>query len=331
MIDINSIWDDYSEEVLCLEKFIGDDMCMQISELLQKDSKKKSITLRGNCIGSRGAYFLSQMLEVNRTLNFLSVEWNQIGSSGATFIGNSLESNRSLTHLDFRNNGIMDEGAIAISIALQKNCTLRVLDLRWNQISDKGALSFKQALTARDPQLNLLISGNILSCDGMATIEEWSQSRGTENAQEELEPPTKNTVVVVDNSKQFGVFQNEIQVLHKQLLERQQQHEDLERQLQSTASRIIELEQGIVREKFRFEQSNAALINMKILYDEKCAEETRLRDQWSSERVEINDEFNRMTRERDQALSQIRNECDALRDKLQRCEVHYVSFLHTPC
>ena len=83
-----------NEEILCVDKFIGDESCAELcSRLSQKESTSlndnstvKRLVLRGNCLSTRSAQSLGNMLRGNHTLEMLSLEWNQLGSSGASFI-----------------------------------------------------------------------------------------------------------------------------------------------------------------------------------------------------------------------------------------------------
>ena len=83
-----------NEEILCDDKFIGDESCSELCiRLSQKEStslhdshRVKRLILRGNCLSTRSAQSLGTMLRTNHTLEMLSLEWNQLGSSGASFI-----------------------------------------------------------------------------------------------------------------------------------------------------------------------------------------------------------------------------------------------------
>lgn len=123
------------KELQCVDKFMGEDFIAELAEHMKHDKTRNSMTLRGNCIGERGAEALSSMLASNNHLTVISVEWNQLGSRGCAAIARGLEVNISLTALDLRNNGIGDDGAVALSRSLSQNFTLRSLDLRWNEVN----------------------------------------------------------------------------------------------------------------------------------------------------------------------------------------------------
>lgn len=82
-----------NEEILCVDKFIGDESCAELCTRLSEsestsanDRRVKRLVLRGNCLSTRSAQSLGNMLRGNHTLEMLSLEWNQLGSSGASFI-----------------------------------------------------------------------------------------------------------------------------------------------------------------------------------------------------------------------------------------------------
>eukprot|EP01041_Mallomonas_annulata_P011149 gene11149-23308_t len=176
MIDVDYFFMGASDEILCIDKFIGDEVCSQLAIRLKDDTTKKRMVLRGNCIGPDGAQSLSKMLAVNKFIDFVSLEWNEVGSPGVAFLASSLETNTVLTSLDLRNNGITNDGAIVLANALNKNHTLKFLDLRWNQIGDAGGKSFELPLTTRPTKLNLLLGGNLLSPSVNAIIDGCTQS-----------------------------------------------------------------------------------------------------------------------------------------------------------
>jgi Ran GTPase-activating protein (RanGAP) involved in mRNA processing and transport len=123
-----------SPEVICIDKFLGDDAIRLLSSKINGNMSKRRLVLRGNCIGPAGAEALAAVLREKSNFSFISLEWNQIGSEGTTFLSEALTFNTNLIHLDLRNNGISDEGAYCLAKALGSNDTLKTLDLRWNQV-----------------------------------------------------------------------------------------------------------------------------------------------------------------------------------------------------
>lgn len=77
---------DQSSEVLCVDKFLGDDVICLLSEKLKGNQTKRKLVLRGNCIGRGGAEALGSVLKENNNLHFISLEWNQIGEQWVLFI-----------------------------------------------------------------------------------------------------------------------------------------------------------------------------------------------------------------------------------------------------
>jgi hypothetical protein len=140
---VNNIFGaDGSDEVVCIDRFLGDEAIGVICERLRNAqySGKKRLICRGNCIAQAGASAIADLLRNTITLQFVSIEWNQIGSVGAKAFADSLPQNRCLTYLDLRNNGIDNDGGIALALALMSNVTLKTLDIRWNKVC--GDISF---------------------------------------------------------------------------------------------------------------------------------------------------------------------------------------------
>ena len=260
------------DDIIEIDKFLGD---TEINKLVSKVTNNgnsnsivpRNVILRGNCIGISGAQSIADMITLG-CLKSLSLEWNSIGSTGAACIGRALDNDSTLKHLDLRNNGITDEGAISLSKSLQHNTTLKSLDLRWNSISDKGAISFRDALLERNPPIILQISGNALSTSTILHLEQWSQRQsvfvqtsGSKSMGEEKE----NMMPVIQLDSNNSGHGNESSISKADSLLRQQCStvqsicQDLQRQLDSSAKQITELEQKLLKEEFRSNQLDESL------------------------------------------------------------------------
>ena len=172
---LSVIGNENSEDILCLDKFIGDNILENLIIKLKCTPKvqKKRLILRGNCITSIGVHKLANFLKSNNSLQFISLEWNQIGS-GAMSLGEALEENTTLVHLDLRNNGLEDNDVINLAKSLENsNKTLKILDLRWNKLTDKGVELFRLAIMNRSPPLIVHFSGNHLSPQVMNQVDDW--------------------------------------------------------------------------------------------------------------------------------------------------------------
>jgi len=274
------------DDIIEIDKFLGDN---EISKLVSKltnnngngDKVPRNVILRGNCIGTSGAQSISDMITLG-CLKSLSLEWNSIGSTGAACIGRALEDDSTLTHLDLRNNGITDEGAVSLSKSLRNNTTLTSLDLRWNSISDKGAVSFRDALLERNPPIILQISGNALNTSTILHLEQWSQrqsvfvktvnnssnsngnSNGNGNSSSLMGPLMgleKENMMPVQLSSNDNVSTSSAadSLLRQQCSTVQSICQDLQRQLDSSAKQITELEQKVLKEEFRNNQLDEQL------------------------------------------------------------------------
>eukprot|EP01035_Chromulina_nebulosa_P039231 gene39231-53035_t len=126
-------------EIICVDRFIGDDLMRQICRMLTEGQVKNltKMVLRGNNIGSAGVQALSAFLARNKSLQHLSLEWNHIGAMGCKYLADAISKDSNpdlqLSFLDLRNNNIDSEGAMHLAEALKSNTTITTLDLRWNK------------------------------------------------------------------------------------------------------------------------------------------------------------------------------------------------------
>jgi hypothetical protein len=265
---------DYSE-INCVDKFIGDEKCRKLcTRILDRNAAGfnaiRRITLRGNCIHVNGAQAIADVFKAGVELSAVSIEWNQLGSPGAIFIADSIANNTSLLHLDLKNNGIGDDGASALAAAITHNESLKVLDLRWNQINDRGALAFEPIFKNKQRKpITILLSGNLISSGVMAKIEEWSKVPEEPKKEERPAPAAPRAV---DYSALTAEVNKEIQFLRSQCAALTQKSEDLERQLDTSAFRITELEHLLMREQFKNTQLDEALKQAKLRIAEQISE-----------------------------------------------------------
>eukprot|EP01042_Synura_sphagnicola_P000158 gene158-158_t len=115
-----------------------------------------------------------------------------------------------------------------------------------------------------------------------------------------------------------------MQALRNQLNERMKISADHERQLQYSASRITELEQNLLREKFHSEQANESLKHLKIRLQEKTSEIETLTIQWNTERNEINEEIKSIVNEKDILILSLTNAKDSAARSIVKLEADVV-------
>jgi chromosome segregation ATPase len=309
-----------SDELALVDKFLGDQVTSDLALLLRHDVRVRRITLKGNCIGQQGAMSLASMLENNTTIQSLSLEWNQIGSAGASAIAAALGKNRSLTSLDLRNNGITDEGAISLATALRLNETLTNLDLRWNVIGDKGVLPFDEILSKQDgtPIPSIQLSGNVVSASAMGRLDGIIQN--VQDLQQlKSYDPVANADAHVAKAR-IPILQKDVSDLQQHLEVAKAQREELQRQLNSSALTVTELEQQVLREQYKTKQADVDLEVAKTRIAE-LADETRvLTRSWDSERAEMMSRAQRDVREKEVEIRSLLAERDGLIERAKKAE-----------
>jgi hypothetical protein len=276
--------------------------------------------LRGNCIGVQGAQALADLLRSGAApIQSLSLEWNQIGSPGTIFIASAIANNNTLTYLDLRNNGVGDEGACELATALINNDSVRVVDLRWNQINDRGALAFEPILRNKvKKQVSVLLGGNLITTTVMTRIEEWMKNAG------EAKRPPKEDRAPAPTSDYSGLaveINKEVQLLRIQVAELSQKNADLERQLDTSAVRVTELEHLLMREQFKSTQLDESLRHAKMRIVELQNEKKSLAEGWDREREALGDDFRRRMDEREVEMISLRAELDMWKTRSQKQQV----------
>ena len=114
------------------------------------------------------------------SLRTLDLRGNQIGDRGAKALASALEHNSLLESLMLDGNHIGDEGAMSLAMALDTNKTLCTLGLAANAIGDAGCTALFEALDRPHPKLTrlLLASNKIFEPELVARIVLTSPSRG---------------------------------------------------------------------------------------------------------------------------------------------------------
>ena len=329
-IDMSDVMND---EILCVDKFIGDENCSKFCKRLSNnevnDNRVQRLILRGNCLSTRSAQSIGEMLKENHSLELLSLEWNQLGSSGASFIAHSLEKNSHLEQLDLRNNGIGDEGAVAFGQSLLSNESLRVLDLRWNQISDEGAYAFEKVLLERKTPLSILLAGNLVSHKVIGLVEKWSQHYKVHLSQqpvEEEEEPQERGIIHVDEYEvKYKELLKEYNQIKHQNNTLSSQNADMRRQLDSSAITVTDLEQKVIREEFCNEQLEEKLRLSQQKLSELTHEFSAANSNWEMQRAEVAETHKRSIADFTTEIAGHVNEKESLKERLRKTKVHSCS------
>ena len=308
------------EDLAVLDKFLGDEGIAGLCNKLQSKPCKR-LVLRGNCLGESGAAIMAEYIAKTDILEELSLEWNQIGGAGAKHLARALERNVSLEKLDLRNNSIRNDGAIALAEALKINKSVTDLDLRWNKVEDAGAMAFKSAILERIPRLSVHFSGNHLTGTVSTQIDNWLDGdfedlvAGESKSFNELNfartPESQNAR---DNMMKAEAVQ-----LRKDMIMLQEEVSSLNKQLESSAIKVTETEQAVLKESFRADSVEEQLRSANIRITQFNEEILSLNKEWDKDRQEAasqtraaieekDKELYSLTAERDSALSAARRD-----------------------
>jgi hypothetical protein len=316
-----------NDEILCVDKFIGDESCAELCKRLSQnessnssDSRVRRLVLRGNCLSTRSAQSLGDMLRGNQTLELLSLEWNQLGSSGASFISHAMETNTHLEQVDLRNNGIGDEGAMAFGQSLLSNESLRVLDLRWNQIGDDGASSFEKVLQQRKTQLSILLTGNLVSHKMMELIDKWSQACKNHSEEPVEEKPSPRVEVDTFELRYKELLKEHSHVKHQNATF-MTQNADMRRQLDASAITVTDLEQQLLREQFRSSQLEEQLRVARGKISEMTNEYIVASTSWETQRAEVAEDHKRALADMTTEIKGHVGEKESLKERLRKTKV----------
>mmetsp|Transcript_2573 Transcript_2573/g.4683 ORF Transcript_2573/g.4683 Transcript_2573/m.4683 type:complete len:645 (-) Transcript_2573:90-2024(-) len=316
-----------NDEILCVDKFIGDESCAELCHRLSENESSgskdrvKRLVLRGNCLSTRSAQSLGEVLRDNRTLDMLSLEWNQLGSSGASFIAHAMEHNTHLEQVDLRNNGIGDDGALAFGQSLLSNESLRTLDLRWNQIGDDGASSFERVLKQRRTPLSILLTGNLVSHKMMDALGQWALAYKKHQSEPEEESAPTPPVEVVDTYEvRYKELMKEHQQLKHQMSAVNDQNADMRRQLDASAITVTDLEQKFLREEFRNSQAAEHLRLARQKISEMTNEHSVASSSWDAQKVEMSEDHKRIIAEMTTEIKGHVVEKESLKDRLRKAK-----------
>ena len=337
----DSIIKSASDELTLIDKFLGDDLTIQLSSLLSTNDSIRRITLRGSNITHLGAQAIANMLENNMFLESLSLEWNQIGDAGAVAIAAALTKNKQLKSLDLKNNQISDKGCLALADTLRLNRSLKSLDLRWNQIGDNGVNPYHEILARESFPVIVELSGNLITSTMMATLENGNGSSGIvssssstatatatgiENFNETIFNTNKSHLHGQDQADKISskrksvLLENNINELREDLEITKQQKEEIQLQLNQSAIKIVELEQQIKRDAFTYKQADNELDSMRKKYTELQDEKNLLESVWEKEREGSELQFNTKLREKEVEVRSLTTERNGLLSRVKTAE-----------
>jgi len=137
-------------------------LCLDVAKLVNTNTSSSSIDLSAERIGDDVVIQLVNVLIFNTTLKCLFLSVNRIGCLGATALANLTN----LTHLWLTNNEIGNDGAIALANGLRFNETMIVLGLAINNIRDTGAIALFCMLQSNSTMRTLRLEHNAISADG---------------------------------------------------------------------------------------------------------------------------------------------------------------------
>ena len=123
---------------------IGETGVKELPNLIEANSRVKTIDLQFNSLSDAEAVALSSALKVNTSLEVLELTRNKIGVEGASAIAEALHFNVGLKRICLFNNPIGDDGAAALANALTSNTTLTHLSI--SHFGLRGFNSFASCL-----------------------------------------------------------------------------------------------------------------------------------------------------------------------------------------
>lgn len=106
-----------------------------ILHMLKKHPTVLSVYIIDNSLSDFGGAPVADLLEENTRLKSLSLGWNRLGPRFARHIAGALEKNTTLTSLNLFMNRLEKEGCAVIAKALERNTTLKSLDLEGNNLA----------------------------------------------------------------------------------------------------------------------------------------------------------------------------------------------------
>ena len=131
----------------------SDDGAESLALLVRDSPGLRTLRLRGNSIGPRGATALAAALSTtslrykaqtaSSSLEQLDLSLNLVGDSGATALARALGSNATLHELDVSRSMVTVRGAMALAAALGRNTTLQRLCVRAILLSAEEAAALE--------------------------------------------------------------------------------------------------------------------------------------------------------------------------------------------
>eukprot|EP01012_Entosiphon_sulcatum_P025573 TRINITY_DN30914_c0_g1_i1.p1 TRINITY_DN30914_c0_g1~~TRINITY_DN30914_c0_g1_i1.p1 ORF type:complete len:735 (+),score=211.41 TRINITY_DN30914_c0_g1_i1:67-2271(+) len=173
-----------TEEVAAIYRAKCEDQQLQVSwqrearfmELISKNCKGLSFSLRENGLGYLSAQCIAQVLAQNQHYAVLDLSGNRLRDAGAECIAQLLEHNDTIVHLAMKSNDIGHVGGEAIARALERNNTLTSLDLSGisginrNHLGTKGAQALSNCLQVNNVLCILNLGSNGLGKEGMGLL-----------------------------------------------------------------------------------------------------------------------------------------------------------------
>ena len=165
------------EMLLILNARLNSHDAFELSSVLPKFQKLKTLCLQDNCFGSKGVAHILRGIEPLRSLTWMNLSNTGIGKRGACAIAKFLTTNATLTMLDLSGNPIMTKGACALGSALETNSALEILTLYACCIGDVGAAALAAGLKNNHKVRILICGDNPMGATGVSALAEaWAQS-----------------------------------------------------------------------------------------------------------------------------------------------------------
>lgn len=144
----------------------SDEGTRHLAEFMRSSYNLRSLSLRLNNVGEKGAFELSRALRLSRLKQFaiyatqLDLHDRSIGDKGAAHFAEEISGSRELQSICIAQSGITNTGVQSLLAALETNSTITALHLQFNRIDRHGAGSLALFLTKTNSLRELVLDGN---------------------------------------------------------------------------------------------------------------------------------------------------------------------------
>lgn len=237
---------------------LGSD-CGDLLHLIIRDIYPlKKLSLAKNNLGEEAVAQIGYALAKNTELFSLDLSETNAGNKGAASFEEAISIHPTLTRFDLSSNGIGDEGAIPLAKALASNQVLTYFCLRSNEMNDASATAFLETLQKNHTITDLLVDYNDF---GYRSHVQLTQAISDHKRK------VNNNIADLAN-REISMLKKDEEKLIETKEKLQQQHEEVEANLQLRDQKIKELENLKNERTKALKESEEKLIELKKQYEE---------------------------------------------------------------